>query len=418
MISVLRNVLYAIVLIYPSIAQSEAPESTLQKTEAAASTPQKKTICLNMIVKNESAVITRCLTSILPLIDYWVIVDTGSSDRTQDIIKDFMKAKGIPGELHERQWVNFSHNRNEALELAKNKSDYVLLIDADDYLIYDANFQLPSLDKDVYHITIKHGGMKYTRPHIINNHVGWKWIGVLHEGIFPVPADYRTAAIIENVTNMYTAEGARSKDPLKFQKDAEVLEKALLEEPNNTRYVFYLAQSYRDAENSELAIKNYEKRASMGGWDEEIFTALLESAQLQHKLDKDNDAVIKSYNRAFDFRPSRLEPLYYLTKYYESKQENDMAYQTAKQAEAIPRTGDLLFVQHWLYDYGMILELSACAYWTGRFEECQRLSEELLKRDLPPDIRHLVTTNLNFANDRVKEKSATPTEPIAVLTTE
>src|ERR1700722_1540445 len=61
----------------------------------------KKTICLNMIVKNESKVIRRCLQSVLPFIDTWVIVDTGSNDGTQKIIKDFMLEHQIPGELHE-----------------------------------------------------------------------------------------------------------------------------------------------------------------------------------------------------------------------------------------------------------------------------------------------------------------------------
>src|SRR5579872_2737177 len=88
----------------------------------------KPTVCLNMIVKDESEVIERSLSSIKHLIDYWVIVDTGSTDGTQTIIKKFLK--GIPGELHERKWVDFAQNRNEALDLAKNKGDYLLFIDA------------------------------------------------------------------------------------------------------------------------------------------------------------------------------------------------------------------------------------------------------------------------------------------------
>ena len=51
----------------------------------------KQKICLNMIVKNESKVIKRCLDSIMPLIDYWIIVDTGSDDGTQQIIKNYLK---------------------------------------------------------------------------------------------------------------------------------------------------------------------------------------------------------------------------------------------------------------------------------------------------------------------------------------
>jgi glycosyltransferase involved in cell wall biosynthesis len=81
-----------------------------------------------MIVKDEAKVIEKCLSSVKPLIDYWAIVDTGSSDNTKQLI-DKMIA-GIPGEFHERPWVNFAHNRNEALEFTKNKGDYVLFIDA------------------------------------------------------------------------------------------------------------------------------------------------------------------------------------------------------------------------------------------------------------------------------------------------
>src|ERR1700732_422892 len=67
---------------------------------------KKKTVCLNMIVKDETRVIRRCLESVKPVIDYWVIVDTGSTDGTQAMIKDFMK--DVPGELQERPWVDFA----------------------------------------------------------------------------------------------------------------------------------------------------------------------------------------------------------------------------------------------------------------------------------------------------------------------
>ena len=82
-----------------------------------------KTITLCMIVKDEARVIERCLASVLPLIDYWVIVDTGSTDGTQEKIRKFFENVGIPGELHERPWKDFGHNRSEALELARSKAD-------------------------------------------------------------------------------------------------------------------------------------------------------------------------------------------------------------------------------------------------------------------------------------------------------
>src|SRR5262249_36549923 len=150
-----------------------------------------------------------------------------SEDGTQKIIKEFMK--GIPGELHERPWVDFAHNRNEALELAKGKGDYVLFIDADEELSYAKDFKLPSLTLDSYNINIDHGGSRYIRKQLINNHFEWKWYGVLHEFVGSHQA--KTEATLDGIVNIYRSEGCRSQDNKKYEKDAVVLEKALEKEP-------------------------------------------------------------------------------------------------------------------------------------------------------------------------------------------
>src|SRR6185369_10946241 len=79
---------------------------------------RKTNICLNMIVKNEVKVLPRLIRSVKDYIDYYVIVDTGSTDETIALIKREMSACGIEGEVHERPWVNFGVNRQQALELA------------------------------------------------------------------------------------------------------------------------------------------------------------------------------------------------------------------------------------------------------------------------------------------------------------
>ena len=99
-----------------------------------------------MIVRNESTVILRCLEPLRKIIDYWVIVDTGSNDGTQQLIQEFLQ--NISGELYERVWIDFAHNRNEALNLARNRADYIIFIDADDRFEIADSFMNAQLDLD------------------------------------------------------------------------------------------------------------------------------------------------------------------------------------------------------------------------------------------------------------------------------
>lgn len=361
---------------------------------------KKKTICLNMIVKNETKVITRCLKSVKPLIDYWVIVDTGSTDGTQAMIKDFMK--DIPGELHEQPWKNFGHNRNEALKLAKGKADYVLFIDADEVMALDSDFKMPNLDKDFYYIVTDYNGNTYCRVQLINNNLDWKWSGVLHETV-DAP-NLKSYAILAGIRDVVNTDGFRSTDPQKYQKDAKILEEALKEDPNNTRNVFYLAQSYRDAKDYEPALKNYEKRVAMGGWDQEVFWAMFQAATLQEALKMPPEKVIEGYYKAYHYRPSRAEPLYRLAAYYRLNNDFPAAYLTSSTGLKVPLPNDILFVENWVYDYGMLFENSIDAYWVGRYDECQQACQKLLANPkLPPALKEQVEKNIAFANAKVLE---------------
>ncbi|NGX37564.1 MAG: SPBc2 prophage-derived glycosyltransferase SunS [Chlamydiae bacterium] len=360
---------------------------------------KKHTICLNMIVKNETKVIRRSLASAKRLIDYWVIVDTGSTDGTQEMIREFMKE--IPGELHEREWVDFAHNRNEALQLAKNKGEYVLFIDADEEFTYVEDFVRPYLEKDFYYININHGGSLYKRTHLIKNAYDWKWVGVVHEYIGSPMAT--TSGTLEGVVNIYRSEGARSSDPEKYKKDARALEKALVTEPENSRNVFYLAQSYRDAGEKELALENYQKRAEMGGWDQEVFWSKYQIGVLQEDLKKDPIAIIQSYTEAFQYRPTRAEPLYRLAHFFRDQSNYLMGYLVASHAASLPRPNDILFVETWVYEYGLLMERSVCAYWIEKYAECLKLAREmLLNPHLPANVRECGESNIWWAKSKLE----------------
>lgn len=353
-----------------------------------------------MIVKNESHVIKRCLQSVLPFIDTWVIVDTGSTDGTQNIIREFLKE--IPGELLERPWVNFGHNREEALQLAKMKASYLLFMDADDILKYDKDFQLPPLIHDYYMIKASTNGTDYYLPNIIKASRNWHWHGVLHE--YVSANDAAVGSRIQGLEYAYLGDGSRSKDPKKYLKDVEVLLAALKQDPNNGRNTYYLAQSYNWAGDSENALKYHTKRAEMDDCPEEIFLSKLHIARLQDKLGMDAQTVEKSYKSAYFYRPTRFEPLYDLVNKARLKDNFQKGYNIARLALDLPYPNDTLFVETWIYDFGLLFEYSICAYWIGEYQECLTACDKLLKvQNMPKNYLDAVKRNREFAVAKVSE---------------
>jgi glycosyltransferase involved in cell wall biosynthesis/precorrin-6B methylase 2 len=360
----------------------------------------KKTICLNMIVKNEKDIIEGCLASIKGLIDYWVIVDTGSDDGTQAVIRECMK--DIPGELHERPWVNFAHNRNEALALAKQKADYTLFIDADERWAFSDAFSLPELDKDYYRITVREiGVVDGVRKCLINNRLKWRWEGVLHEVLVSDEACiYEDLKEVINLNN--TVVGSRTKDPRKYHKDAEVLEQALKEEPNNSRYIFYLAQCHANAGQYARALENYQKRAAIGeGRDRspEVFWSLYCIGRVQEELSSPTETIISSYSRAHQLFPERAEPLYRIAELYCKNKNYFLSYEVSKYARALPEPQERAFVETWIYEFGILTQFANSAYCLGRFAEAREAIEILLKNPrLNADMRNQLQSNLKILN--------------------
>ena len=99
-------------------------------------------IGLCCIVKNESKVIERALKSALPIIDYALIVDTGSTDGTQKIISKFLEKHSIEFEVIEEPWKDFAHNRTSALRHLRKRKDvkYGITLDADEIFEVPENF--------------------------------------------------------------------------------------------------------------------------------------------------------------------------------------------------------------------------------------------------------------------------------------
>lgn len=341
-------------------------------------------ICLNMIVKNEAHVIRRCLTAVKDYIDYWVIVDTGSTDGTQEIIREVMQ--GYPGELYERKWVNFEHNRNEALDLACSKALYSFFVDADEIMHFSPQFNSQTLKKNYYFLKTIAKGQEFYFPKLIRNDRFWRWEGVLHESV-QHPGDVEGDTCLDIWTESIQ-DGARSRDSEKNERDIEILKQAIQDHPDNSRYVFYLAQSYFTDRRFEEAIKAYAKRCEMEGAHDEKFWSFFAIGQIEEHLGMPSEKFLKSYEKAYVFDSGRAEPLERMANYYLQSGSSLLAYSLARQARSLPVPFPMSSGFYgWVYHFAVDLIYADAAVDLGKLEEGQDVYRALLsKTDIPSSL--------------------------------
>jgi glycosyltransferase involved in cell wall biosynthesis len=335
-----------------------------------------KSVCLNMIVKNESAVIRRCLESVKKAIDYWVIVDTGSSDGTQDVIRETLK--DVPGDLYERKWVDFGTNRNEALQFAKGKADYLLLIDADERLIFRDPCLFPPLEKDIYASIYRDSSQCMTqRILLINQHLNWKWSGVIHEML--ECSDAKSFELLENVVNFAPVEGSRSKHlPNKFRTEIEILQNALKDNPLNSRFVFHLALNYEALDEFNLALKWFAKRSQMDPLNLEVYYSHYRIGLIHKHLHMSADLYVDSFLQAFQSAP-RAEPLFWIAKYFMQSQCYLIGYLISELALSIEiNRSDFFFIDVAVYEYRILYQYAECAFRIQKYREAYGAFQGLL----------------------------------------
>lgn len=350
-------------------------------------------LCLCMIVKNEAHVIRRCLDSVRPYIRHWTIVDTGSTDGTQNVIRSHFA--DIEGELHERPWRDFGTNRSEAVALARGTADYILVMDADHVLRAPPGFAFPKLDADAYFVAHRYAGVDYGIAILLADRIAWRYEGVLHEYV-TADVPHAIVPLAGPWVDVYH-EGARSRDSETYRKDAAVLEAALENEPGNTRYAFYLAQTLRDAGEVARALEAFRKRATMGGWDEEAWQARYQAAVLVERMGSPPAEIERAYLEAWNARPSRAEPLVQLARWHRVRQEWPLAFLFARAAVAIPRPPDQLFVEDAVYAWRALDEFSIAAWHAGARDEGRRATERLLHEErFPPSERERIEKNRSW----------------------
>jgi GT2 family glycosyltransferase len=331
-----------------------------------------------MIVKDEAEVVCEALASLAPHIADFIVVDTGSSDGTQTVIREDLAARGVPGQVFDRPWRDFGWNRSEALALARehSSSDYLWMFDADDLL--EGRPELARLAADAYHVRIG-PDVEYWRLQIFRRALPWAYVGVLHE----YPACDGCQAELGRIGGDYWVVsrrlGSRSRDPDKYARDAAILEAALAREPQNARYAFYLGQSCYDARQFDKALEAYGRRADMPGWSEETFYSRYRIAACLQQLGRPIGEVLDAYRACFRAFPHRAEPLVRAATLARETERFAEAYALARRAARVPRPGvDALFVEALDYEFRALDEQAIAAFYCGFPDEAFDLCTELL----------------------------------------
>ncbi len=335
------------------------------------------------IVRDEAVGIDRMLSGVRPLISAWTIVDTGSTDGTQELVRDALE--GIPGTLLERPWVDFGHNRSEAFAAARGSADWLLALDADMTVEIDPGFE-PDPDVAAYMIRMGTPDFEWRLPLVLRGDLPWESRGAVHE--YTVLEDGASGRREPTDLVRITAGGTAAWTPAKGRWHAELLEAELERSPADPRATFYLAKTYREL-GDPRALALFRLRSTLSGWDEETFVARYYAAQLEPEW----PARIEALLGAWESRPHRLEPVHDALEELNRRGLHRLAYRIGEDVGDPSPTPDSHFVHRSVWTWGLDFQRSIAAWWMGDRDTFERLTSELLDLDLPAYVRARVEAN-------------------------
>jgi tetratricopeptide (TPR) repeat protein len=209
-----------------------------------------------------------------------------------------------------------------------------------------------------------------------------------------------THAQVEAAANSIvgTADMPRDVDP--FQRFIDQLLPAVERNPDDARSVSLLAQVYFDSCDYLNARKWFARMIEIGcQTDEETFVAMLRVAQSMEELGAEWHEVQEAYLNAWEFRPTRAEPLYCIAKYYFNEKRYQLGYLFAERAARIPLPDDDMIVPYPdIYAWRAADAQAKAAFCIGEHPEAFTLWQFLLARpDIPDYERQRIAANRDQA---------------------
>lgn len=295
-------------------------------------------IHLCIMVKNAGPLFENVLTENLPFIDRWTILDTGSTDGTQDIVRRVLEKK--KGMLFEEPFINFRESRNRCLDLAGKNCKYLLMLDDTYAMRGDVRSFLNVVRGDQfatsYSLLILSDDVEYYSNRVTISNNGLRYIYTIHEVIqdtnntqnVVIPKE---AAFIHDHRADYMEK--RTIDRKRY--DLKLLYDMVREDPDNPRHYYYLAQTYNLLEEYENAAYWFRRRATstLTGHDQEAVDSWFELARIYNfKLNKSWEECKHIYEECYKADPTRPDALYFIGIHYFLKGENKTAYDYFKRA--------------------------------------------------------------------------------------
>lgn len=338
---------------------------------------------LILMVRNEERILKRCMESVAGFVEAYCICDTGSTDKTCEIATEFLKTHD--GCLTQVPWQDFGYNRTASFAGAQTylkttgwdlKDTYGLLLDAD-MMFVPGILKEQTLGHVGYTIVQCAGALEYPNTRLVRMDHLWECKGVTHE-YWDAPCEHIPKAVCR--IDDFNDGGCKSD---KFQRDALLLEKGLIDEPDNVRYMFYLAQTYHSTGRWKDSIAMYKRRIHAGGWFEEIWYSHYMIAKCHRELGnipKFEEWMLKAYA----YRKDRAESLYELARYFRETGQHYKAYQYVVMGQKIPMSTDSLFIETDVYKGLFDYEQSVLDYYvkSNRYEGLQSSVKYMLKLGL------------------------------------
>ena len=362
---------------------------------------------LTMIVKDEAGTMGETVRSAAPHIDYWTIMDTGSTDGTQDVIRGNLST--TPGQLIEKPFVDFATTRNDALRAHGAHTAYTFMPDAD--FTFEDMWRLRTIAwrleqecrfwsaricgksmrviRQTSDMAVQMQVVFPTSQHALGELEGWHYHYPVHE-VSALGHDHSGEYIVvprENFRMQFMhGQVFHTKSEQRWRDfDIRILEAEKLKRPDDTRVAFYLARTYNQVGDNELALAEFQRRIDLGGWYEEVFHSLMEQGRILARMGGDPTS---KFRKAYELVPNRAEPLYELAAWEQRQvdacgsgvgekekeqgllwleacrfQHRALGYTYAKHAAALPYPShSTLFISSQVYDRDAALQLVVHGY--------------------------------------------------------